>query len=101
MALGIGIDQGPVLIGSIGSSDRRSFTVLGDAVSATLRIREMTTELAQPIIIGAAVARHLVDRNLQSQGSFLLPGLRVPRVLFAPAQSAEVVPIDKRSTNAA
>jgi adenylate cyclase len=101
MALGIGIDQGPVLIGSIGSSDRRSFTVLGDAVSATLRIREMTTELAQPILIGAAVARHLVDRNLQSQGSFLLPGLRVPRVLFAPAQSAEVVPIDKRSTNAA
>ena len=101
MALGVGIDQGPVLIGSIGSSDRRSFTVLGDAVSATLRIREMTTELAQPILIGAAVARHLVDRNLQSQGSFLLPGLRVPRVLFAPAQSAEVVPIDKRSTNAA
>ena len=101
MALGIGLDQGPVLIGSIGSSDRRSFTVLGDAVSATLRIREMTSELAQPILIGSAVARHLVGRKLQSQGSFLLSGLRVPRVLFAPAPSAEVVPIGNQKINAA
>ena len=38
MALG-GDRSGPVLIGSIGSSDRRSFIVLGDAVSVTLRIR--------------------------------------------------------------
>ena len=61
----------------------------------------MTTELAQPILIGSAVARHLVGRKLQSQGSFLLSGLRVPRVLFAPVPSAEVVPIDKQTINAA
>ena len=78
LALGIGIDQGPVLVGSIGPSNRRSFTVLGDTVSTVLRLQEMTAELAQPILIGAASARHLSDRNLQSPGSYLLPGLTVP-----------------------
>ena len=94
LALGIGIDQGPVLVGSIGPSNRRSFTVLGDTVSTVLRLQEMTAELAQPILIGAASARHLSDRNLQSQGSYLLPGLTVPHVLFAPPPSAEILRLD-------
>jgi len=93
MALGVGIDQGPVLIGSIGPSSRRSFSILGDTVSTTLRIQEMTAELSQPILVGAAVAKNLLDKNLQSQGSYLLPGLRVPHLLFAPPPCAEVIEI--------
>jgi len=98
MALGVGIDQGPVLIGSIGPSNRRSFTILGDTVSTTLRIQEMTGDLSQPILMGSAVARHLPDLKLQSQGSFLLPGLQVPHVLFAPLPSAEICDITIKTT---
>ncbi len=97
LALGIGIDQGPVLIGSIGPASRRSFTVLGDTVNTTIRIQEMTEELAQPILVGFSAARHLVDRNLQSQGSFLLAGLTVPHVLFAPPPSAEVLHLTSKA----
>jgi len=93
LALGIGIEQGPVLLGSIGPSHRRSFTLLGDTVSTTLRIREMTEDLAQPVLLGATVARQLPGRNLQSQGSYLLPGLSIPHTLFAPPAPAEVMPI--------
>ena len=84
LALGIGIEQGPVLIGSIGPAHRRSHTLLGDTVGITLRIQEMTAELAQPILIGACAARQLSDEKLESQGSYLLSGLRTPHTLFAP-----------------
>ena len=84
LALGVGIEQGPVLIGSLGPAHRRSYTMLGDTVSITLRIQEMTAELAQPILLGECVARQLSDTELQSQGSYLLAGLRIPHTLFAP-----------------
>ena len=83
LALGIGIEQGPVLRGSIGPAHRRSHTMLGDSVAITLRIQEMTAELAQPVLIGECAARHLRDHKLESQGSYLLKGLITPHTLFA------------------
>jgi len=85
LALGIGIEQGPVLIGSIGPAQRRTHTLLGDTVTITLRIQELTAELAQPILIGECAARQLSDQKLESQGSYLLNGLRIPHTLFAPS----------------
>lgn len=83
LALGIGIEQGPALLGSIGPAHRRSHTLLGDTVTITLRIQEMTADLAQPILLGECVARQLSDHKLESQGSYLLAGLKTPHVLFA------------------
>lgn len=97
LALGIGIEQGPVLIGSIGPSHSRSFTLLGDTVSTTLRIQEMTSELAQPILLGSTVSKQLNGSNLQSQGSYLLQGLAIPHTLFAPAPTAEVISVLPKS----
>lgn len=84
LALGIGIEQGPVLIGSIGPAHRRTHTLLGETVTIALRIQDMTAELAQPILIGECAARQLADSRLESQGSYLLAGLRIPHTLFAP-----------------
>ena len=50
-------------------------------------IQEMTAELAQPILVGECLASQLDHVGLESQGSYLLPGLRIPHVLFAPATS--------------
>lgn len=85
LALGIGIEQGPVLIGSIGPAHRRSHSLLGDTVTITLRIQELTEELAQPILVGECAARQLKELKLESQGSYLLNGLRIPHTLFSPA----------------
>ena len=84
LALGIGIEQGSALIGSIGPAHRRTHTLLGETVTIALRIQEMTAELAQPILIGECAARQLDNEALQSQGSYLLDGLTIPHVLFAP-----------------
>jgi adenylate cyclase len=93
LALGVGIEQGPVLVGSIGPAHRRSHTLLGDTVGVSLRIQEMTAELAQPILIGECAARQLVDQRLESQGSYLLNGLRIPHILFAPADTDNITSI--------
>ena len=90
LALGVSIEQGPVLLGSIGPAHRRTHTVLGDTVSITLRIQEMTAELAQPVLVGECAARQLGNAGLISQGSYLLSGLQTPHTLFAPAPSASV-----------
>ncbi len=87
LALGIGIEQGPVLIGSIGPAHRRTHTLLGETVTIVLRIQAMTMDLAQPILVGECAARHLPDQPLQSQGSYLLDGLQTPHTLFAPQQA--------------
>ena len=84
LALGVGIEQGAALIGSIGPAHRRTHTLLGETVTIALRIQEMTAELAQPILIGECAARQLDKETLQSQGSYLLDGLTIPHVLFAP-----------------
>lgn len=86
LALGIGIEQGPVLIGSIGPAHRRTHTLLGETVTITLRIQEMTADLAQPILVGECAARQLSEHGLISQGSYLLNGLRNPHILYAPPQ---------------
>ena len=60
-------------MGSIGPAHRRANTLCGETVSITLRVQEMTPELATTILIGEVAARHLRDFKLQSMGVFLLP----------------------------
>lgn len=84
LALGIGIEQGPVLVGSIGPAHCRSHSVLGRTVTKVLRIQEMTADLAQPILIGQQAAQCLEEKQLESQGDFLLAGLQKPHRLYAP-----------------
>jgi CHASE2 domain-containing sensor protein len=84
LAVGIGIEQGPVLLGSIGPAHRRAHTLCGETVSVTLRIQEMTADLSYPILIGEVAARYLQDASLKSLGHYMLPGLMTAHVLFAP-----------------
>ena len=86
LAVGIGIEQGPVLVGSIGPAHRRAHTLCGETVSVTLRIQEMTADLASPILIGEVAARYLPDSQLKSVGHYLLPGLVRTHVLFTPLE---------------
>ncbi len=84
LAVGIGIEQGPVLMGSIGPAHRRANALCGEAVTVALRIQEMTAELSYPILIGEVAARYLPDAELRSIGNYLLPGLANAHKLFAP-----------------
>ncbi len=94
LALGIGLECGPCVSGSIGSAERRTHLVLGRTVTVASRLVEMTAELAHPILIGEGLASQingaLGARHLRSLGNFMLEGLRVPHHVYAWVLSGEV-----------
>lgn len=85
LALGIGIEYGTVLVGSFGPAQRREYTVIGKAVTSAIKLQEMTTELALPVLIGENAAQKLREsERLESQGEFLLEGAQQAMEIFIP-----------------
>ena len=85
LAVGVGIDYGDVLVGSFGSEHRRAYTLLGVAVSKSMRIQEMTEELAYPIILSDTVHELWASSvMMHSLGGFWLVGSQDAVELFYP-----------------
>lgn len=95
LALGIGLETGPALVGSFGPARRRTHAALGETVTVAARLVAMTGDLAQPLLVGERAAAALISAAppasppLISLGDFLLEGLRRPRTLHAPVASVD------------
>ena len=85
--IGIGIESGPVMVGSFGPARRRVHTVMGEAVSVASRLEKLTSELGYPVLLGPKVlaqcASSMDAADIQKLGDFLLSGMRAPRTLYA------------------
>lgn len=84
LALGIGIEAGPAMSGSFGLASRRTHMVMGRTVTIASRLVEMTADLGQPILVGEGLAGQVGGVGLESMGTYLLDGLRVPHHVYAP-----------------
>ncbi len=82
LALGIGIETGPAMVGSFGLARRRTHMALGRTVTIASRLVGMTAELAHPILVGEGLAAQITDPPLDSMGVFLLEGLRTPHHIY-------------------
>jgi class 3 adenylate cyclase len=54
LQIGIGVNTGPVIAGSIGGSGHFEFTVIGDAVNVASRVERMTRQTGDDILITQA-----------------------------------------------
>ena len=52
LAIGIGLNYGPAVIGDVGSEHSLSFTVIGDTVNTASRLQSLTRSLATAIVVG-------------------------------------------------
>ena len=91
LAVGIGLEQGDVLVGSFGPAKRRVHTLLGKTVTTAIHLQAMTAELAQPIVIGPNAAALWQNRlTLDSLGRFLLQDNAQSIELFVPVADNSV-----------
>ena len=89
LSLGIGVETGLAMAGSFGLASRRTHMVMGRTVTIASRLVGMTAELAHPILVGEGLAGQVGGVDLESMGTFLLDGMRVPHHIYAYPLSAD------------
>jgi adenylate cyclase len=52
LAIGVGLNYGPAVLGDVGSAHSMAFTVLGDTVNTASRLQTLTRTLATPLVVG-------------------------------------------------
>lgn len=61
LAIGIGLNYGPAVIGDVGSEHSLSFTVIGDTVNTASRLQSLTRSLATPLVVGDPLIRAVAE----------------------------------------
>ncbi|WP_197513949.1 adenylate/guanylate cyclase domain-containing protein, partial [Mycobacterium sp. 1165178.9] len=84
LRIGIGINTGTVIAGTIGGAGKLEFTLIGDTVNVAARVEQYTKTTGDPILL----TRHCLDAlngrspELIDRGSHALKGKSAPVQLF-------------------
>ena len=99
LRVGIGVNSGRVIAGSIGGAGRLNFSVIGDAVNVAARVEAATRELDEEVLITDATRGQLGEAvEVESRGSHDLKGKPDPVELFAPAVQTVEEPLPAQSS---
>jgi adenylate cyclase len=85
LRIGVGINTGAVVAGSIGGAGRLNFSVIGDPVNVAARVEAATRELDADVLATQTTCDRLSDEfELEDLGERELKGIADPVRLFAP-----------------
>jgi len=83
LGMGVGINQGEVIVGNIGSQERMDPTVIGDSVNLASRLEGLTRIYGVDILVGATAAELVRDEfHLRSVARVQVKGKTKPVDVF-------------------
>jgi class 3 adenylate cyclase len=97
VGIGVGVNSGPVVVGTVGGGGRLEFTVIGDPVNVADRVEGVTRETGDTVLLTEAT-RCLLTRpeqfGLEERATLPLKGISEPIRLYAATR------VDKRMSSA-
>jgi adenylate cyclase len=82
---GIGVNSGPVVVGSVGGGGRLEFAVIGDTVNVAARVEQLTRETGDAVLVTEATRCLLSEGadEFEPRGDFALKGVSEPVPIYA------------------
>jgi adenylate cyclase len=102
LRIGIGINSGPVMVGTVGGGGRLEFAVIGDPVNVAARVEQMTRDTGDVILLTESTRALLGEQwraRLDERGSMTLKGKSEPIAVYSPGSArAAPSPTDTAAT---